>query len=247
LSRKTLAAKAKQEQSRSMDRQRQRTQASQGRFFFAVGALCLAVGACANSRPIILDTTERIPPPSEREGASANDVFLRKPWEIWRVPSGNARYHREAFMLLPDETRSFKAADVSVYAADGSDVRVDYVSIELGSNLQSHASVSVFVYRAPGSLDGEWTSVVDRVKQKYAGARSGEAFPLPEKHPATTKQMAFIALADSGDKTSDTFVQVTLFHQGEWAVRYEIACPLTDVAAARDITRSFLGSLRARE
>jgi hypothetical protein len=38
-----------------------------------------------------------------------------------------------------------------------------------------------------------------------------------------------------------------LFHQGEWAVRYEITCPLTDIAVAREITRSFLGSLRARE
>ena len=47
--------------------------------------------------------------------------------------------------------------------------------------------------------------------------------------------------------TIDTFVQVMLFHQGEWAVRYEITCPLTDIAVAREATRSFLGSLRARE
>ena len=59
--------------------------------------------------------------------------------------------------------------------------------------------------------------------------------------------MALIALADSGDKASDTFVQVSLFHQGDWAVRYEITCPAGDVAVARDMTRAFLSSLRARE
>jgi len=40
---------------------------------------------------------------------------------------------------------------------------------------------------------------------------------------------------------------VMLFHQGEWAVRYEITCPVTDIAVARGITHSFLGSLRARQ
>jgi hypothetical protein len=230
-----------------MDNHRQSAQAGQGSLFFALGALCLAAGACADTGPFIPDTTERISAPSARQGASANDVFQRKPWMIWRVPSGTARWHREAFMLLPDEAASFKAADVSVYAADGSDVRVDYVSIELGSSAQSHESISVFVYRAPGPLDSEWTSVVDRAKRKYAGAKPGEVFPLPEEHPAATKQMALIAPVQTGDKTIDTFVQVMLFHQGEWAVRYEITCPLTDIAVARGITRSFLSSLRVRD
>ena len=230
-----------------MDRQTQSTQAGQGSFFFALGALCLATGACANAGPFIPDTTERIPSPGTREGASANGVFLRKPWMLWHVSNRTARWHREAFMLLPDETESFKAVDVSVYAADGSDVRFDYVSIELGSSAQAREAISVFVYRAPGPLDGEWTSVVDRTKRKYAGAKPGEVFPLPEEHPPGTKQIALIAPVQSGGKTIDIFVQVMLFHQGEWAVRYEITCPLTDIAVAREITRSFLGSLRARE
>jgi hypothetical protein len=230
-----------------MFRQRQIAQAGPGSYFFALGALCLAAGACANAGPFIPDTTERIPTPSAREGASANDVFLRKPWMLWHVSDRTARWHREAFMLLPDETESFKAAEVSVYAADGSDVRVDYVSIELGSSAQLRESISVFVYRAPGPLDSEWTSVVDRAKRKYAGAKPGQVFPLPDEHPPGTKQMALIAPVRTGDKTIDTFVQVMLFHQGEWAVRYEIACPVTDMAVARGVTRSFLGSLRARE
>jgi hypothetical protein len=230
-----------------MDRQKHSAQAGQGWFFFALGALCLAAGACANAGPFIPDSTERIPSPSAREGASANDVFLRRPWMIWHVSNRTARWHREAFMLLPDETESFKAADVSVYAADGSDVRVDYVSIELGASAQLRESISVFVYRAPGPLDSEWTSVVDRAKRKYAGAKPGELFPLPEEHPPGTKQMALIAPVQSGGKTIDTFMQVMLFHQGEWAVRYEITCPVTDIAVARGITHSFLGSLRARQ
>jgi len=212
-----------------------------------MGSACLALGACAAAGLVIPDTTDRIPPPSAREGGNANDVFLRKPWELWRVPGGTARYHREAFMLLPDDAESFKAADVSVYAADGSDVRVDYGSVELGGHAQSHESISVFVYRIPGALDGEWSSVVNGVKRKHPRAKPAEPFPLARKHPPETKQMALIALADSGDKTSDTFVQVSLFHQGEWAVRYEITCPAGDVAVARDITREFLSSLRARE
>jgi hypothetical protein len=172
---------------------------------------------------------------------------MRRPWEIWRVPGGTARYHREAFVLLPDESPSFTAADVSVYAADGSDVRVDYASVGLGAHSQLHESIHVFVYRAPGALDVEWSAVVDGARRKYPGAQTADPFPLPEKHPAGTQQMAWIASSDTGDSTSDTFFQVSLFHEGDWAVRYEIACPAGDVAAARDMTRTFLGSLRARE
>jgi hypothetical protein len=172
---------------------------------------------------------------------------MRKPWELWRVPSGTARYHREAFVLLPNDSGSFKAAEVSIYAADGSDVRIDYVSVDLGENSQSHETISVFVYRAPGSLDSEWSTVAARARQKHAGAKPADVFPPPAKHPAEIKQMALIAPSPSGGGIGDTFVQISLFHQGDWAVRYEIRCPLADVAVARDITRAFLGEIRARE
>jgi len=216
-------------------------------FIALLGPAYFAFAACTTAGPVIPDTTDSIPPPSAQEGAKANDVFMRKPWELWRVPGGTARYHREAFMLLPDDSESFKASEVSVYAADGSDVRVDYATVGLAAHAQSHESVSVFVYRAPGSLDGEWSSVVERVKRQHPGGTPAEPFPLARRHPPETKQMALIALADSGDKASDTFIQVSLFHQGEWAVRYEITCPAGDVAAVRDMTHAFLSSLRARE
>jgi hypothetical protein len=204
-------------------------------------------GACAAAGPVIPDTTDRIPPPSAREGANANDVFLRKPWEIWRVPGGTARYHREASMLLPDEAQPFTAADVSVFAADGSDVRVDYASVGLGAHSQSRESIHVFVYRAPQALDGEWSTVVAAMKRKYPGAKPADPFPVPDKHPTEIKQMAWTAPSDTGDSTSGTFVQVSLFHQGAWAVRYEIACPAGDVDVARNMTRAFLRSLRASD
>lgn len=213
----------------------------------ALLAACLAPCACASAGPVIPDTSDKIPPPNAREGADANEVFMRKPWEIWRVPGGTARYHREAFVLLPDNANSFKAADVSVYAADGSDVRIDYVSIDLGADSQSHESISVFVYRAPGPLDAEWAKVADRVRRQQPEAKPAEPFPLPDKLPPETKQMALIATSRSGEKASDAFVQVSLFHQGEWAVRYEISCPLADIKTARDMTRAFLRSIRARE
>ena len=212
-----------------------------------LGAACLAPGACASGGSVIPDTTERIPAPEAREGANPEDVFMRKPWELWRVPSGTARFHREAFVLLPNDTGSFKAAEVSVYAADGSDVRIDYVSIDLGESSQSHETISVFVYRAPGPLDSEWSALVARVRRQHAGARPADVFPLPAKHPPETRQMALAAPNPSADKTGDTFVQVSLFHQGGWAVRYEIACPLADIAIAKDRTRAFLGEIRARE
>jgi hypothetical protein len=43
------------------------------------------------------------------------------------------------------------------------------------------------------------------------------------------------------------FVQVFLFREGAWAVRYEIACPFVDASVARTQTLAFLKSLRARE
>jgi len=197
--------------------------------------------ACA----VIPDTTAGIPPASAREGATADDVFMRKPWEIWRVSGRTARFHREAFMLLPNRSEFFEVGDVSVYAADGSDVRLDYAAVDLGADLQSRESISVFVYRAPGALEHEWKSVVDRMKRERPGAKAAEPFPLPEKHPPETKQFALITPDRSGDEAKATFVQVTLFHQGSWAVRYEIACPLVDVDVVRSKTRAFLRSLRA--
>jgi hypothetical protein len=59
--------------------------------------------------------------------------------------------------------------------------------------------------------------------------------------------MALITPGPSGDPADATFVQVSLFHQGTWAVRYEIACPFGDISVASTKTRAFLRSLRARE
>jgi hypothetical protein len=207
----------------------------------------VALAACASVGPFVPDKTDKIPPPQAREGARADDVFMRAPWELWRVPNGTARYHRGTFMLLPDETESFKASEVSIYAADGSDVRLDYSSVDLGRGSQSSESISVFVYRAPDDLEREWKSVTERMGRKWPGATAAEPFPVPAYHPLKTKQMAMIAPARTGDNTNATFVQATLFHQGEWAVRYEITCPAVDVGVAREKTRTFLRSIRARE
>ena len=208
----------------------------------------VALAACASSGPFVPDTTDKIPAPSAREGGDANDVFMRAPWELWRTPRGIARYHRETFALLPDESESsFKASEVSVYAADGSDVRVDYASVDLGAGSQSREFVSVFVYRAPEDLDGEWASVTKRLQQKWSGATAAEPFPVPDHHPAETRQMALLVPARTGDKADPTFVQTTLFHRGNWAVRYELTCPAADLRVARGKTLAFLRSLRAQE
>jgi hypothetical protein len=149
-------------------------------------------------------------------------------------------------MLLPDDAESFKSSEVSVYAADGSDVRADYASVDLGAGSQSHVTISVFVYRAHDDLDGEWQSVSARMRKRWPGATNAEPFPVPNHYPEQIMQMALVAPGRSGDKADATFVQATLFHQGEWAVRYEIACPAADADAVRGKTLEFLRSIRVR-
>jgi hypothetical protein len=187
------------------------------------------------------DTTGRVPPASAREGADASDVFLRAPWEIWRTPHGPARYHREAHVLLPTEAERFESGDISVYAPDGSDVRVDYESIDLGKGSQSNETISVSVYRLKDSFDSAWSTAVDRFKRRWQEARPAQAFPVPDRHPAATRQLAFISQPKGADSR---FVQLTMFQEGAWAVQYEIACQVEDVEVARERTRWFLRSLR---
>jgi hypothetical protein len=211
------------------------------------GWLAFACAACAASGPFVPDKTHKVLPPSAREGGSADDVFLRHPWELWRVPTGTARYHRGAHMLLPDKLESFQVREVSVYQADGSDVRIDYYSVDLGGGSQAHESISVFVYPATGDLDSDWKSAVERVRRQWPGATTTQPFRVPRHHPPETKQMAVIAPGPSGREDDATFVQTILFHEGKWAVRYEVSCPAADLEATREKTRAFLRSLRAEE
>jgi hypothetical protein len=205
----------------------------------------VALGACATPG-FIPDATGKLPPASARDGGDPNDVFLRAPWELWRVPNGTARYHRGTHLLLRDEGDSFRVTDISVYAKDGSDVRLDYTSIDMGSGSQSRATISVLVYRAPGTLDQEWQSVTERMRRKWPGASAAEPFPVPARHPPDTRQMALLA-PSSGSATVATYVQTTLFHSGEWAARYEISCAAEDVAVARKKVGAFLRDIRYRE
>jgi hypothetical protein len=203
-------------------------------------AALLLVG-CASAGPFVPDTTQRIPPPGAREGADASDVFLRAPWEIWRTSHGPARYHREAHVLLPTETDHFTVGDISVYQADGSDVRLDYDSVDLGRGSQSRESISVFVHRLRGSLDSEWSAAVERIKRKLTKARPTEAFPIPDRFPSSTRQTAMLAELATGEAV---FAQVTLFQEGAWVVGFDITCPAEDIDVARERTRWFLRSLR---
>ena len=207
-------------------------------------AIC-ALSACASSGPFVPDATEKLPAASARENGSADDVFMRAPWELWRVPHGTARYHRGTHLLLRDEAESFRVGEVSVYAADGSDVRLDYTSIDLGGGSQSRVTISVFVYRAPAALDGEWQTLTENTRRKWPGATVAEPFPVPARFPSDTRQLALVAPARAG--ASATFAQTTLFHSGEWAGRYEITCAAEDVAVVRAKATAFLREIRYRE
>jgi hypothetical protein len=211
--------------------------------WIAGASFVAALTGCA-SPGFVPDRTDKVPPAGAR--GDPNDVFLRAPWELWRVPNGTARYHRGTHLLLRDESESFRVTDVSVYATDGSDVRLDYASVDMGSGSQSRATISVFVYRAPGDLDREWQDVVERMRRQWPGASATEPFPVPARHPADTRQMAVIA-PPSGDRTVPTYAQTTLFHSGEWAARYEITCDAQDVDVARRKVGAFLRDIRYRE
>ena len=198
--------------------------------------------ACATAAPeYIPDTTERIAAPSATAPSNPEDVFLRKPWEIWRSPKHRFRFHKEAGVLLPDEDDAFRLNNVSVYAPDGSDVRVDYESVNLDPESQAQESISVFVYRAPTNLDQEWQSVLSRLQHEHPGAQPAEPFPAPAHHPAEIRQTALLVPSASDPPT---FHQTTLFHQGAWAIRYEIKCLSPDIPLARKKTAPFLTSLR---
>jgi hypothetical protein len=198
-------------------------------------------GACALGGPVIPDNTQKIAPVGSDEGADPNDVFLRDPWELWKTPHGDARYHRGTFMLLPDHVESFKVSDISVYAKDGSDVRLDYQSVGFGSGSQALEAISIFVYRAAGDIEAEWASVVDRWQRKHPGAEPAQPFPIPVHYPANTKQAALLVRRD------DRFFQVSLFRSGGWTVRYQIECPAQDVEIASKRSLAFLREIRYRE
>ncbi len=200
----------------------------------------LVLGACA-SPGFIADATEKVPP--VRDTGTPNDVFMRAPWELWRVPNGTARYHRGTHLLLRDEAESFRVTDVSIYAKDGSDVRLDYASVDMGAGSQSRATVSVFVYPAPGTLDQEWQAVTLRMGSQWPAGSAAEPFPVPARHPPDTRQMAVIA-PPSGGTTIATYAQTTLFHSGQWAARYEITCAAEDVEVARKTVGAFLRDIR---
>jgi len=211
------------------------------------GVFGFSLAACAASGPVIPNATQKVSAPSARESGTADEVFMRAPWELWRVPTGTARYHRGAHMLLPDKLESFQVSEVSVYQADGSDVRIDYYSVDLGGGSQTHESISVSVYSATDDLESDWQSAVKQAKRRWTGATTAEPFPLPAHHPADTRQMAMVAPVRGGEKDAATFVQTMLFHEGKWAVRYEVTCPAADLGATREKTRTFLRSIRARE
>jgi hypothetical protein len=203
--------------------------------------LLLLVAACANGGPVIPDHSAKTTRVSTNDDANPDDVFLRAPWEQWRTPNGPARYHRGTYMLLPNAVESFKVGDISIYAKDGSDVRLDYHSVDFGSGSQSLGTIRVSVSPATGEGAQEWASAADDLRRRHPGAETTEPFPIPVHYPADTRQVAFLL------KRDDRFVQLSLFRHAGWTVRYEISCPAEDIAVARKTSLAFLTAIRYRE
>jgi hypothetical protein len=201
----------------------------------------LLVGACANVGPVVPDHSAKTTRIDGNDDPNPDHVFLRDPWEQWRTPNGNARYHRGTYMLLPNQVESFTVGDISVYAKDGSDVRLDYNSVDFGAGSQSLGTISIFISRAAGETEQEWATVVGRLRARHSGNEPTEPFPIPVHYPANTRQAAFLL------KQEGRFIQVSLFRHGGWTVRYEIACPAEDIAIARKTSLAFLAAIRYRE
>lgn len=211
-----------------------------------VGIVVLLLGACAISGPVVPDPPGHASQPVVREAGSAEDVFMHRPWEIWRVSTGKARYHREAHIMIPDSFDVFQTNDISVYAADGSDVRADYVSVDFGKGSQSRETISVSVYRSKGNPDAEWESVKAKTSAKYRGATPAQPTTLPSSYPRDTNLFA-IDVPSAADETGKDFVQVLLFHEGPWIVRIDLICGVSDLRTIQRKTRMFLDNLRAKE
>lgn len=204
-----------------------------------LGMVALSVAGCARGGSVIPDHTAKVDPADER--VSADDVFLRDPWELWRTPNGKARYHRGTFMLLPNAAEAFKVGDISIYAKDGSDVRLDYQAIDFGAGSQSEETISIFIARAAGDVEDEWSAALQALRRQYPGAQAAEPFPIPVHYPADTRQAALLA------KNVDRFVQVSMFRRAGWTVRYRIVCPAEDIAVAQQKSLAFLREVRYRE
>jgi hypothetical protein len=134
-----------------------------------------------------------------------------------------------------------------VYAPDGSDVRADYISLDVGRSEQLREMISVFVYRAPAELDREWEAVSARVQSQYPGSKAAQPMALPPAYPRDTRQLALVAPAKPNEQMGESHIQVTLFHEGPWAVRIELVCDTADLEVVQRKTRTFLKDIRVTE
>jgi hypothetical protein len=194
------------------------------------------LGGCVTAGPYVPDTSAKAAP--ERDNGKPEDVFMRKPWEIWRGSHGIGRFHQEASVVFTDLVESFKISDIAIRAADGSDVRIEYVAIDLGEGSQSREIIRAFVYRPGMTLDQDLDAAARNAARQMPGARETTPLPLPSNYPESTRELAWTSADQSG------FFQVILLHQNGWAVRLEITCPTEDVPVARRYTPGFLRAIR---
>lgn len=180
------------------------------------------VVACATKSSFVADNLYDEPPAPAPLGAKASEVFTRAPWEMVDTAGGRARYHRGARVRLPDSAESFVLAETSVYAVDGSDVQLMYVSAPAGETVESQAVVRVSVYRTRLDLDAEWTRLARRWHQKQSGTLA-EPLPLPDDYPPESKRMAWVLPVGDGYEAA-AFEEIVLYHVGTWSVRYQINC-----------------------
>jgi hypothetical protein len=204
--------------------------------FFLAG-----ISGCAASPRHVADNLYDEPALRVPIGAEAEQVFTRAPWELRNNDDGRSRYLREAQLTLPDSAESFALDETFVYAADGSDVQLVYVSWPPGAREQSRIVVRVSVQRAKTELETEWSAFDRRWHQMQAGTLAGP-LPVPAQYPSDTKRKAWVLPVGDG-YGAPAFEQIVLFHSGGWSVRFKLACAAKTIDAAAPRILPFLRRL----
>jgi hypothetical protein len=203
----------------------------------------MTVAGCAPMPPVVADTFYVKPPPQPPAGGAAVGMFQRLPWELELGPDGAVRYHHEAHLRLPDLVDSFRLTEILVYASDGSNVQLEYVSPSLGKPAEYRVVIQLAVYRAPAALATEWKSFEQRWHENPPGTLT-EPLLLPADWPVDTKQMAWTIPVGDG-REAPGFEERVLFQNGGWSVRCEITCAVEARAVAAKRIVAFLRSIRA--
>jgi hypothetical protein len=203
--------------------------------------LLAGLAACAGPRHFVADNLYEEPAPRAPVGIAVDQVFSRAPWQLRHAAQHRERFLPEARLMLPDIAESFTLGELFVYAEDGSDIQLVYVSWPVGTPEENRVVIRLSVYRAPTDLEREWSTFDRRWHEMQTGTLV-DPLPVPADYPSDTKRKAWTLPVGDG-YGAPAFEQMILFHSGGWSVRCQIAAAAEARAAATARILAFLGRL----